>query len=176
MAERQPNRVNLAYMQAEYEKFRAGVAARPESGKITIRAVARVVENVHLEGRVRNHRLECDEPPERGGGGHGPAPLDYFVMGAAFWLLTQVARFAPLYDVPIEDASVEVRCSFDVAEKLGLDGPGAAFEEVAFAVAVQSPASPEQVRRLIAHAERACHAEQSLRNAVPLRTSATLNG
>ena len=47
-----------------------------------------------------------------------------------------MARFAPLYDVPIEDASVEVRCSFDVSDKLGLDGPGAAFEEVAFGVAM----------------------------------------
>ena len=87
-----------------------------------------------------------------------------------------MARFAPLYEVPIEDASVEVRCSFDVADKLGLDGPGAAFEEVAFAVAIQSPASPEQVRQLIAHAHRGCHAEQSLRNPIPLKTSGTLNG
>jgi hypothetical protein len=60
-----------------------------------------------------------------------------------------VARFAPLYDVPIQEASVEVRCSFDVADKLGLAGPGAAFEEVAFAVAIQSPASPERVRRTL---------------------------
>lgn len=87
-----------------------------------------------------------------------------------------MARFAPLYEVPLEDASVEVRCSFDVADKLGLDGPGAAFEEVTFAVAVQSPASPEQVKRLIAHAERGCHAEQSLRNPIPIRTSLSLNG
>ncbi len=84
MAEHPSSRVNLNQMGAEYEKFRAATATRPERGKITIRAVARVVENVHLEGRVRNHRLECDEPPERGGAGHGPAPLDYFVMGAAF--------------------------------------------------------------------------------------------
>ncbi len=84
MAEHPPGRVNLAHMQAEYEKFRAATATRPERGKITIRPVARILENVHLEGRVRTHRLECDEPPERGGGGHGPAPLDFFVMGAAF--------------------------------------------------------------------------------------------
>ncbi len=87
-----------------------------------------------------------------------------------------MARFAPLYAVPIEDASVAVRCSFDVADKLGLDGPGAAFEEVALALAIQSPASPEQVGQLIAHAERGCHAEQSLRNPIPIKTSGSLNG
>ncbi len=87
-----------------------------------------------------------------------------------------MARFAPLYDVPIEDAKVDVRASFDVADKLGLEGPGAAFDEVTFAVAIQSPASPERVRLLIAHAERGCHAEQTFRAPVPLRTSAILNG
>ena len=66
-----------------------------------------------------------------------------------------MARFAPLYDVPIEDASVDIRCTFDVADKLDLEGPGAAFQEVA---------------------ERGCHAEQSFRKPVPVRTTATLNG
>lgn len=87
-----------------------------------------------------------------------------------------MARFAPLYDVPIEDASVDIRCTFDVADKLDLEGPGAAFEEVTLAVSVQSPAPPEAVRKLIAHAERGCHAEQSFRKPVTVRTTATLNG
>lgn len=87
-----------------------------------------------------------------------------------------MARFAPLYDVPIENASVDIRCTFDVADKLDLPGPGAAFQEVALAVSVQSPAPPEAVRKLIAHAERGCHAEQSFRKPVPVRTIATLNG
>lgn len=87
-----------------------------------------------------------------------------------------MARFAPLYDVPIEDAEVDVRCSFDVADKLGLDGPGAAFDEVTFAVAIKSPASPKQVKKLIAHAERGCHAEQTFRKPIPVKTIATLNG
>ena len=87
-----------------------------------------------------------------------------------------MARFAPLYEVPIEDATVDVRASFDVADKLGLEGPGAAFDEVTFAVAIQSSAPADRVRQLIAHAERGCHAEQTLRVPVQIRTSATLNG
>ena len=87
-----------------------------------------------------------------------------------------MARFAPLYEVPIEDARADIRCHFDVADKLGLEGPGAAFDEVNFTVAIQSPASSEQVRKLITHAERGCHAEQSLRTPIPVKTSAILNG
>jgi hypothetical protein len=41
---------------------------------------------------------------------------------------------------------------------------------------VVSPASPEQVHRLAAHAERACHAAQSLRHPIPVVLHTTLNG
>ena len=44
------------------------------------------------------------------------------------------------------------------------------------AVAIQSPAPAESVRRLIAHAERGCHAEQTFRTPIPVKTSAILNG
>ena len=71
---------------------------------------------------------------------------------------------------------MDVRCTFDVADKLGLEGPGAAFESVTFAVTIQSSASPDQVKKLIRHAERGCHAEQTLRNPIPVATTATLNG
>jgi organic hydroperoxide reductase OsmC/OhrA len=40
---------------------------------------------------------------------------------------------------------------------------------------VVSSASSEQVQKLIAHAERGCHAAQSLRHPVPVRLNATLN-
>ena len=78
--------------------------------------------------------------------------------------------------MPIEEGKVDVRCTFDVADKLGLEGPGAAFESVVFAAEIQSPAAPEQVRKLIRHAERGCHAEQTLRNPIPVTTTALLNG
>jgi len=57
-----------------------------------------------------------------------------------------------------------------------LDGPGGAFEEVEVVLEVRSPAPAEHVRELVMHAERGCHAEQSLRAAVPVRLLANLNG
>ena len=71
-------------MRAEFHTWRAAAAGGRERSTITIRATARILENVHLEGTVRGHRFESDEPPERGGTNQGPAPLTYFVMGAAF--------------------------------------------------------------------------------------------
>lgn len=78
------SRVALDHMRAEFDKWRAAASGGPDRSTITIRATARILENVHLEGTVRGHRFESDEPAERGGTNRGPAPLTYFVMGAAF--------------------------------------------------------------------------------------------
>ncbi len=41
---------------------------------------------------------------------------------------------------------------------------------------IDSPARPEATAALVAHAERACHAAQSLRHPIPVTLAATLNG
>jgi organic hydroperoxide reductase OsmC/OhrA len=87
-----------------------------------------------------------------------------------------VARFASLYEVEVQDASADVQGRVSPADKLGLEGPGGAFQELAVVLEVHSPAPVERVRELVAHAERACHAAQSLRVAVPVRLLARLNG
>jgi organic hydroperoxide reductase OsmC/OhrA len=78
--------------------------------------------------------------------------------------------------VPIEEAEVDVRATFSVADKYDLGGPPGAFQQVTFDLKVRSSASEEQVKRLVTHAERACHAAQTFRAPVPVELTATLNG
>ncbi|MCL6596182.1 MAG: hypothetical protein K6V73_08215 [Firmicutes bacterium] len=87
-----------------------------------------------------------------------------------------MARFAPLYDVAVYEARAEVRLAIDRRDKLGLPGPGAAARWVEVRLDLESPAPDAAVRRLLAHAERACHAARSLAEAVPVRLEARLNG
>jgi len=84
MSDQDKSRVNLKQMRVEFDKFRESAKTGPNKGKITFRAVANIIEGVHLEGTVRGFRLEADEPEERGGTNQGPAPLSYFLIGAAF--------------------------------------------------------------------------------------------
>lgn len=87
-----------------------------------------------------------------------------------------MARFAPLYGVPIDDATADVRATFRNTEKYDVDDAPAYFENVTIKLEIVSPADAEQVKRLAAHAERACHAAQSLRNPIPVSLETTLNG
>jgi hypothetical protein len=84
MTSRSKSRVDLGKMRLEYDKFRSSVESGANRGKIAFRAVANIVENVHLEGTVRGFHLESDGPEEPGGTNLAPAPLSYFLMGAAF--------------------------------------------------------------------------------------------
>ena len=77
--------------------------------------------------------------------------------------------------MPIQDASADVRATFKNTEKYDVDDAPAYFEEVVIDLSVVSPAAPANVRKLVIHAERACHAAQSLGHAIPVHLNATLN-
>jgi len=77
--------------------------------------------------------------------------------------------------VPIEDASADVRATFRNTEKYDVDDAPAYFDEVVIELAVISPAAAANVRQLVTHAERGCHAAQSLAHPVPVHLTATLN-
>jgi organic hydroperoxide reductase OsmC/OhrA len=91
-------------------------------------------------------------------------------------MLTQLARFAPLYEVEVDDATADVRATFRNTEKYDVDDAPPYFEMVTIRLAVDSPAPAAQVRELVRHAERACHAAQSLRHPVPVHLEARHNG
>jgi organic hydroperoxide reductase OsmC/OhrA len=90
--------------------------------------------------------------------------------------LTQAARFAPLYEVPIADATCDVRATFFNTEKYDVDDEAPYFEQISIHLTVESPAPAEAVRALVRHAERACHAAQSFRHPIPVTLLTTLNG
>jgi hypothetical protein len=68
-----------------------------------------------------------------------------------------------------------VRATFRNTEKYDVDDAPAYFEEVTVELSVISSAPSARVRKLVTHAERACHAAQSLTHALPVHLHATLN-
>src|SRR5215470_17390619 len=75
MTDEPKNRINMEKGRQVYEQTRARLAGNPASGKTTIRAVAKLLEDMHIEGRVGKFRLESDEPAVRGGTELGPTPF-----------------------------------------------------------------------------------------------------
>jgi hypothetical protein len=69
----------------EIRRLRAEMSAKaPGDRVVTTRAVARIIEDVHLEGRMGKFVVESDEPLSRGGTEKGASPLQFLMMGTAF--------------------------------------------------------------------------------------------
>jgi hypothetical protein len=80
-----PSRVDLRKQMEEITRLRREMSAKtPEQRRTTTRAVGRILEDVHLEGRMGEFVVESDEPLARGGTEKGPSPLQYVMMGTAF--------------------------------------------------------------------------------------------
>ena len=78
-------RVDLEKQMREIERLRAEMGAKPPAQRtVTTRAVARIIEDVHLEGRMGKFTVEADEPFARGGTEKGASPLQFLMMGTAF--------------------------------------------------------------------------------------------
>ena len=67
-----------------------------------------------------------------------------------------MARFAPLYDVPILDAAADVRATFFNSEKYDVDAEAPYFERIEIRLNIDTTAPPRSVSSLARHAERAC--------------------
>jgi hypothetical protein len=84
-SETPPSRVNLRKQMDEILRLRREMSAKPaDQRRTTTRAVARILDDVHLEGRMGKFVVESDEPLARGGNEKGPSPLQYLMMGTAF--------------------------------------------------------------------------------------------
>jgi hypothetical protein len=78
-------RVDLARQQAEIDRIRAEKGALPaQDRRVTTRAVAQIVANTRIDGRLGRFTVRSDEPAERGGDDTGPSPLQYLMAAVAF--------------------------------------------------------------------------------------------
>lgn len=85
MAQSGPGRVDLAKQMREIERLREEMSSKAPGQRLTVtRAVTRIVDDVHLEGRLGKFTIEADEPLSRGGTEHGPSPLQYLMAGIGF--------------------------------------------------------------------------------------------
>jgi len=121
------------------------------------------------EGTELKFPVTVDEPPSRGGDGAAPAPLSYFVLGAAACLLTQLAKLAMLDELKINSMSMSARGHFN--RKLG-----GTFSELVFDVKISGAEKSARVKRLSRDAEGQCYASNTLKKAVKLVTNIEYNG
>jgi len=91
-------------------------------------------------------------------------------------MFSQLTRYASQLDVPIEDAEVDIRMSYDTRGKLLLADVSPAAQGVNYVFKIQSPAPADKVKEVVRLIEKGCHTINSIRNPVPVSGKLLHNG
>lgn len=126
--------------------------------------------------RSRTFTVFCDEPQPLGGDDEHPSPLEFFLAGAGFCLVTQVTRLAKRMKVDVTGVKVAISASWGQRGGLWAGTIEGAVTDFVTRLEIRSDAPPEQVAALVHNARASCFAETALRQAVDVKAQVTLNG
>ena len=105
--------------------------------------------------------LATDEGPFHGGDGTAPPPLALFTAALTGCLMTQIRAFAKRLKIELNGLEVGARLHWK-GEQMGNDPYVTAPVAFSLDVEVDSSASEDDLRRLIAAAKKGCFIEQTL--------------
>jgi hypothetical protein len=91
-------------------------------------------------------------------------------------MLSQLTRYASVYDVPVYGCEIQLRAYFDQRGKLQLDETPSGAQRLLYEVQLDSDAPEAQVREMMRAVERGCHARNTFADPVEVRSTVVLNG
>lgn len=105
--------------------------------------------------------LATDEGPFHGGDGTAPPPLALFTAALTGCLMTQIRAFAKRLKIDVNGLEVGARLHWK-GEQIGNEPYVTAPVGFSLDVDIDSAASPDELRNLIAAAKKGCFIEQTL--------------
>lgn len=119
--------------------------------------------------------LATDEGPFHGGDGTAPPPLALFTAALTGCLMTQIRAFAKRLKIELNGLEVGARLHWK-GEQMGNDPYVTAPVAFSLDVEVDSSASEDDLRRLIAAAKKGCFIEQTLAEGIVVGHRLKLGG
>lgn len=161
---------------ATIDAVRTELGRAPEASVVTFAADTALVDGYRTEAQIRQFGLTVDEPPTIGGADGGPTPVELVLAALGTCQEIVYATYARLLGVPLNGVTVRAEGRLDLRGFFGVAEVPAGFQDVSFAVDVDSPAAPEEVARLVATVNAHCPVLDILRQSVPVVGSYRHNG
>jgi uncharacterized OsmC-like protein len=152
------------------------LAARPDRGHLRCATRARLVDGLRCEIEEGPWRLSADMPAKVGGADSAPTPGVLGRGALAGCLTIGIAAWAARLGVPLDGVEVEVQADFDARGELGMGGVSPGYSEVRYVVSIESPASHDELERLIALAEGTSPYLDVFGRAIALKRALRVNG
>jgi uncharacterized OsmC-like protein len=161
-----PGIIDLGKFRVAYEEARERASDGTDSYFLQQRALIRLNEDLVKIERAEDYTVLCDEANFRKEAGNHPSPLQYFIASIGFCMFSQMARFAARLEVPLEDAEMDLRMTYDLRTKLRLNDLATAAQALTYRFNIESPAPLERVIRLAQLTDKGCHTVNSMRRRI----------
>jgi uncharacterized OsmC-like protein len=164
MREQVPGTIRLGKFKAVCEEERESAEGN-DGYVLQQRAIVRLNDDLVRIKRAEDYTVLCDEANFHKSAGKRPSPLQYFIASIGFCMFSQMARFAVKLKLPIEDAEMDLRMTYDLRVKKRISDFSTAAQDLAV----------EKILRLANLTDKGCHTVNSMRKRVPVSGKLLLN-
>ena len=127
---------------------------RPDKGHLTGTTTARIENGLRCAIEEGPWQLAVDMPSKAGGDGTAPTPGTLGRGALAGCLAIGIRLWAARLEIPVDAVEVEVQTDFDVRGEMGIGDAAPGYEQVRYAVSIESSAARETLLELLDTAER----------------------
>jgi uncharacterized OsmC-like protein len=158
------------------EQVRQNLAAAPEPPIATFAVTTVLVNDYETRVQIRDFSLTVDEPEQIGGNNTGPTPVELVLAALGTCQEIVYATYARVLGIPLNGVEVSAEGRLDLRGFFGVADEQAGFKDVTYTVAIDSPASQEEIARLIAAVNAHCPVLDILQQPVAVSGAYRLNG
>ena len=162
--------VNKKVLSETLSKFRESGNAYAEFG-----VSARCVGGPKVEVRIRDHVVRMDTAPFLGGEDSAPRPGEVVLAGLAGCIIQVIMWNSALYDVPIEDLTVNVRARHELVSMFDASAGWPGDVDVQVEIYVKTPEPEKFEKYVMPYIAVKSPVTQTFVKPVPLRWVVTVN-
>ena len=150
------------------ERYRA----TPGAALVTLRTEGQLGEGVACSVATGKALVEAGLHPATGGSGTQACSGDMLLQALVVCAGVTLSAVATSLGIPIQAGQLRAEGDLDFRGTLGVskDAP-VGFKDIRLEIALESPASPEQLQKLLELTERYCVVLQTLRAALPVQAT-----
>jgi putative redox protein len=155
----------------------AAVEADAAAGKVRYQAKTQWEEDVRCTAKVRDFEtMTIDEPAAFGGGDAAMSPADVVLVALGTCQEIMYAALASAMDIQLDECKVDVTADLDLKGLMGMDDdvpPGLLAMD--YHVQLKSPASDEELKKLVDMVERQCPLLDTLTRGIEVTGKVNIN-
>jgi len=139
-----------------FERNAKALSLRPSLGQGTAVTRLRLKDGLTCEIEEGSWKLTADMSEKAGGNNQGPNPGVFGRATLGSCLMMTYAMWAAKMDVSLDSLEIEIQADYDSRSYHGVEEVTPGYQQIRYVVSVQSPASEEEIMRMLDAADAHC--------------------